>query len=337
MEKKKYKHIDKTERKEIALLLGKGYGCRDVARALGRSPGTISEEIDKNSVRGSYDPEKAAHKAYLRRHYSKYQGMKVAENDALRHYVEERLTEDWSPEEIAGRIQKVDTHVPYASRNAIYKFIYSVYGRNLECHLRYYGKRKKSYQPGKSAKLQDRIFIDQRPKIVAQKRRFGDWEGDFIVSGKNGKGVLLVLHERKARYVLIKKITNPTIELVHRLMWEMTGGYIVNTVTLDNDLIFRKHRELSQVLGAPVYFCHPYHSWEKGTIENTNKYIRKDIPKGSDLSRYSKRFIRGLEAKLNRRYMQCLTTRHPERCWKRTGNEKSAHALLEIKEIECPN
>jgi len=307
-----YKHITKTERLEIALLKERGYSNRDVAKALKRSPNTISLEIAKNSVRGKYDQHKAQHKAYVKRKCSKYQGMKIVEDGQLRNYVEEKLKEDWSPEEIAGRLKEIDKHIKYASRGAIYKFVYSVYGRLLEQHLRYKGKKRKRGKRVKVTQLKNRVFIEKRPKIVAKKQRFGDWEGDFIVSNKTGKGVLIVLYERKAMYVVIKKLLSRNCAIVNRYVKEMTGGFVCfNSLTIDNDISFRKHEELSELLGAPVYFCHPYHSWEKGGVENINKLIRQYIPKGSDISRYSDKYIREIETKLNNRPRKSLGYKTP--------------------------
>ncbi len=136
MKKQKYHHIKKAERLEIAILLNKGYSFRDIAKALKRSPNTISREIRENSIKGKYDPVKAQHKAYVKRKYSKYQGMKIVENSQLREYVKEKLKESWFEKQIAGRLKNVDTHLPYTSHRVIYKFIYSVYGRNLEGYLR---------------------------------------------------------------------------------------------------------------------------------------------------------------------------------------------------------
>ncbi len=307
-----YKHITKTERLEIALLKGKGYSNRDIAKVLKRSPNTISLEISKNSVRGKYDPYKAQHKAYVKRKYSKYQGMKVVEDGQLRNYVEENLKTDWSPEEIAGRLKEVDRHIKYASREAIYKFVYSVYGRSLEQHLRYKGRKRKSGRRVKVNQLKNRVFIDERPEIIGKKQRFGDWEGDFIVSNKTGKGVLIVLYERKAMYVMIKRLMTRSCAVVNRYLKEMTGGFVCfNSLTIDNDISFRKHEELSELLGAPVYFCHPYHSWEKGGVENINKLIRQYIPKGSDISKYSDGYIREIERKLNSRPRKGLKYKTP--------------------------
>lgn len=307
----KYTHLNKIERLEIAVLKEKGYSLREIALVLKRSPGTLSDEIKRNSTRGQYDPEKADHKSYVKRKYSKYQGMKIVERPELRTYIEAKIKNDWSPEEISGRIREIDNHLSYISFRAVYKFISSIYGRGLEKHLRYKGKRRKSPNHPKVTGLKDRIFIDQRPKIVEKKRRFGDWEGDFIVSGKGGKGILIVLHERKARYVLIRKLVGVTIEQVHQFIWEMTGGYIVNTLTLDNDIMFKKHQELSRIIGAPIYFCHPYHSWEKGGVENSNKLIRQYVPKRSGISQYTDEYVQLIQNKLNHRPRKCLKYKTP--------------------------
>lgn len=344
MSKKKYKHINRGERKEISYLFKKGYSQRDIAKILGRSPSSISEEIKNNSVKGEYDPDKANHKAYVKRKYSKYQGMKVIKRRDLWNYIEEKLTEDWSPQLISGRIKEIDKHFTYISAKGIYKFIGSPYGAKLKKHLPYKGKVKKTKKSTKVTKLTDRTFIDQRPKIVDQRKRFGDWEGDFIVSGKNGNGVLLVLHERKGRYSLIRKIIEPTISKVHQYLTEMTGGLVlINTLTIDNDIIFRKHQELSELLGVPVYFCHPYHSWEKGGVENTNKLIRRYISKGSDISKYSDEYIKMIEDKLNNRPRACLNYKTPLEVMKENHQLKEEIKFIisdiikveETKKAEC--
>lgn len=308
----KYHHIKKAERLEIAILFKRGYGVREIARALRRGVGTISEEINNNSVKGKYDPHKADHKAYVKRKYSKYQGMKIVEDRQLWDYVEEKIKQDWSPEEIAGRLKEVDRHIKYASRGAIYKFVYSVYGRPLEQYLRYKGKKRKRPKRQKVIQLENRVFIDKRPEIISKKQRFGDWEGDFIVSNKTGKGVLIVFYERKAMYVVIKRLMTRSCAVVNRYVKEMTGGFVCfNSLTIDNDISFREHEELSKLLGAPIYFCHPYHSWEKGGVENINKLIRQYIPKGSDISKYSDRYIREIETKLNNRPRKSLKYKTP--------------------------
>jgi len=333
---KKYTHIKKGERLEIAILLNKGYKIREIAKVLKRSPGTISEEIKRNSVKGVYDPKKANHKAYVRRKYSKYQGMKIVGNDKLREYVEEKLKEGWSPEQIAGRLKNVETHYPYASHRVIYKFIYSVYGRNLERYLRYKGKRKRRKRE-KRTKLKNRTFIDQRPEIISKRERFGDWEGDLIVSGKSGKGVLIVLEERKSRYPILKRVMSQKASVINQHIKEKTGGFICfNSLTIDNDVSFSKHEELSEILGCPVYFCHPYHAWEKGGVENTNKLIREYIPKGADISKLSDEYIKEIERKLQNRPRKCLGYKTPLEVMIENNQFKTLKGFGIIKENKIP-
>lgn len=335
MKKKNYKHIKGVERKEIAFLLEKGYGVRQIAGILNRSPGTISEEINKNSTFGVYDPNKANHKAYVKRKYSKYQGMKIEKDFDLRNYVEEKIKQDWSPELIAGRIKEIETSIRPVSFKGIYKFIYSVYGRNLEKYLAYKSKKKKP-RTSKVSSLENRVFIDKRPKIADKRKRFGDWEGDFIVSGRNGQGVLLTLYERKSRYVLIRKLLNKKIEIVYPSIQKALKEFMINTLTLDNDIVFKKHKDLSEILGCPIYFCHPYHSWEKGGVENINKLTRRYIPKGSDISRYSDEYVQIIQDELNNRPRKCLNYKTPYEIMRENNQfkDKTKFTLNDILKVK---
>lgn len=311
MNNQKYHHLTRQERVEIAYLRNKkGYSINAVAEALGRSKSTISDEL-KNKVNGVYDPKKAQHKAYVKKKYSKYQGMKIVQDSQLRCYVEKNIKKDWSPEQVAGRLQDIDTHIKYVSRGAIYKYIYSVYGRQLERYLRYKGKKRKSRNT-KATPIKNRTFIDERPEIVNNRDRFGDWEGDLIVSGKNGKGALLVLHERRTRFPVIKRIMSRKTDVINNHIYKITGGLVCfNSLTIDNDVSFQKHEEMSEMINAPIYFCHPYHAWEKGGVENTNKLIRQYVPKGSDISKFSKQYIEEVETTLQNRPRKCLGYKTP--------------------------
>jgi len=160
--------------------------------------------------------------------------------------------------------------------------------------------------------LLDRVFIDKRPIYISARKRVGDMEVDFIVSGKGWSGILLVVVDRKIRMVSLELIIKVTIEAVHSAFQRIQVKYPeMKSITLDNDILFRKHKELSTILRILLYFCHPYHSWEKGAAENVNKYICRDIPKGRDLSKIEPSFIVSLEEKLNRRSMKCLDYRTP--------------------------
>lgn len=320
---KKSAHFTGADRDEIGYLLGKGYSARAISEMLDKAHDAVGYEIRENSTNGIYDPKKAKQKAYVARKYSKYQGMKIRENDDLENYVREKMEIDWSPEEISGRIKYVERRIKYASAKAIYKYVYSVYGRLLEKFLRYRGKRKKNSDT-KATGITDRVFIQDRPKIIEKRRRFGDWEGDFIVSGKNGSGALLVLVERRTRYVIIRKLLIRDTQTVNAAIQAMTGGMLyVNSLTLDNDISFRRHKDLSQMLNAPVFFCQPYHSWEKGTVENMNKWIRQYVPKRTDISKLTADHIRLTENRLNGRPRKCLKFRTPLEAMKRNHQFKN--------------
>lgn len=291
-----------------------------------RAVSSISDELKRNKVRRSYDAKKAHHKAYVRRKYAKYQGMKIVGSGVLREFVEKGLYDDQSPEAIAGRLKHQEKKLKSVSKNSIYRYIESVYGRRIEAHR----KKKKARQrrrPRAKKTLDGRTFIDKRPAYIDRRKRVGDGEGDFIVSGKTGTGILFVVVDRKARAAFLEQILLPSQAAVTLACQQIKGRYPGwKTMTTDNDLLFQHHKKLEKVLGIRIYFCHPYHSWEKGTVENVNKQIRRDIPKGSNISRYSKRFIRKLESKLNRRPLQCLRYKTPAEVLKE-NRKKSACAL----------
>ena len=240
--------------------------------------------------------------------------MKIAEHSELQEFVDSHLYDDKSPEAIAGRINKHEKHLPKVSKDSIRRYIKSVYGRRVEYHrTKQKRKRKRGRKRPKLSQLKDRVFIDKRPKYIQERRYVGHAEADFLLSGKTGKGIILSLVCRKIRVSFLEQILEVTIDNVHKAFLKIKDRFPeLKSISTDNDLLLQKHKELEKLLGVKIYFCHPYHSWEKGGIENTNKYVRKDIPKSSDISRYSKRFIQKLEDKLNRRYMKVLRYKMPQ-------------------------
>ena len=232
--------------------------------------------------------------------------MKIVECPELRAFVERELYRDQSPENVAGRIKMHEKHLPSISKESIYRYIGSVYGRRIEYH-RTKKKARRRKRQARVEKLTERTFIEKRPLSINKRMRVGDAEADFIVSGKSGTGILLTVVDRKIRVACIEQILTITIEHVHKAFLRIKKRYPeLRTFTTDNDILFRHHQRLACLLGVKIYFCHPYHSWEKGSIENVNGVIRKTIPKGSDISRYSRTMVRGLEQKLNNRFMKCL-------------------------------
>lgn len=155
-------------------------------------------------------------------------------------------------------------------------------------------------------------MIDKRPRIINARKRVGDMEGDFIASGKDGEGLLLIHTDRRLRYPLLEKVYPVSVRTLKNAIGRMKKRYPeMQTVTWDNDILLICHKELERTFGIKIYFCHPYKFWEKGGVENRNRIIRKYIPKGADISRYSRSYIRKLEEKLQRRIMKCLRYRTP--------------------------
>jgi transposase, IS30 family len=289
----------------------KKYSLRKIAKALGRSVSTISDELRLGKVRRKYDPLKAHHKAYVRRWRSKYQGMKIVSDQELQKSVDMFLLKGESPQNISGRVKKHEKSLPPVSKNSIYRYIKSPYGRKIEAWRKKKKARKRYHRPI-AEKLKDRTFIDERPLYINKRKRVGDVEADFIVSDKSGKGMLLVVVDRKSRTPFLEKILPVNIPEVERAFQKIKERFPeLKTITTDNDVLFQKHKELEKILNIKIYFCHPYHSWEKGTVENVNKYIRRDIPKGSNISKYSKQFIQTIEEKLLNKIYKCLNYKTP--------------------------
>jgi len=311
-----FKHLSRWERQRIERYLRKEKSLRFIAGKLGRGVSSISDEIKLNSVNGIYDAGKADHKAYVKRKYSKLQCLKVAMDKNLRNFVVENILEDQSPEGISGRLKEVETKLPCASVKAIYKFVKSPHGRLLEKHLYSRAVRRKGGPKHKKpVSIDGRIMIDRRPKEVGKRLEFGHFEGDFIESGKNGKGSLLVLVERKSRYPFLQYLDKRDTATVNQKICELLTNVPVKTLTIDNDLSFQKHQKLSEIIGADIFFCHPQNPQEKPTVENRNKAVRRYLPKRSDLSKFSLEYIREIESKLRSKFMKCLNYKTPQEVW----------------------
>lgn len=261
-------------------------------------------------MKGKYDPRKAQHKSYVRRHSASFRGQRIVNNRNLRSFVERNLLDGQSPEAISGRLKYQEKRLTYVSKDAIYQYLRSPYGKIIGLALK---KKKRPKGRLKLAKLKDRTFIDKRPKSIDSRARIGDVEADFVASGKSGKGILLSVICRKLRAAFLEIIYDVSIDNVHEAFLKIKKRFPeMKTATTDNDVLLKMHQTLEKLLGVKIYFCHPYHSWEKGSIENLNGYIRKYIPKGSDLSNYDEEFISLVEEKCNQRFMKCLRYKTPE-------------------------
>ena len=306
----RYKHFSKTDRLEISVLLKKDYSIRDIAGALERNPSSVSREIKRNSVQGRYDPHKADHRAYVKRYHAKYQGMKIREHPKLEIYVREKIQPPfhWSPEQIAGRWNK-ETGMKL-NADTVYKYLYSSYGNYLCTYLKYkrYKKRNRRQKKSVRALIPNRIWIDSRPDEVNKKLVFGHLEGDTMGRPQHAShATLVVIRERVSRRLFALKV--PRLKYAMDGFKKLLNPYqdIVGSMTMDNGVENVRHEEL----GIPTFFCHPYSSWEKGSVENGIGLIREYIPKKADLKDYSDRDIRAILDTINNTPMKCLNWNTP--------------------------
>jgi IS30 family transposase len=245
----------------------------------------------------------------------------------LQAFVERELLKLQSPAAISGRLGTGLDNLPYVARDTIEEYIRSVHGRRLEYQLKLLKQkpRRRGKRPA-TEQLADRIFIDDRPSVIANRERVGDVEADFIVSGKTGTGYLLTVVDRKIRIGFIRKLLPVSIANMEQAFLDVKANFPeLLSITTDNDLLFRHHQRLERLLGIPIYFCHPYHSWEKGSIENYNKHVRKYVRKGADISQYGNEYLRRTENRLNGRFMSVLHYKTPTECL-------TAHRANETKE-----
>jgi IS30 family transposase len=285
---------------------------------LHRGAGTVSKELRRNQVSGRYDPDKAQVKSVARRKAAKFQGKKIVANKALCSFIEKSLLNGQSPGAIAGRLRNgLEPGLPYVSRDTIETYIKSVHGRRIEYELKVLkagqkrkGRRKRPLVD--TSHGDEKTSIDDRPDVIKNRERVGDLEVDFIVSGKQGTGYCLTAADRKLRTGFIRLVLPVTVGNALEALQGIKQQFPeLTSITTDNDILWRYHKQLEQALGVPFYFCHPYSSWEKGSIENYNGQVRKYIKKGSDISQYGEVYIKQTEDKLNARYMQVLGYKTP--------------------------
>jgi transposase, IS30 family len=269
-----------------------------------------------------YDGIYADHKTYVRKHHKRTRGNTIAEHIDLRKTVDQYLLDDQSPEMISGRLKYHQKDLPKISGRSIRKYVRSPYGRRIEAHRNKLFRKRRGRRK-KSPLILDKRLIDKRPLYIKERKRIGDAEGDFITSGKSGEGLLFVCADRKSRAPFLEKILPVSIRSVENAIGRIQKRFPeLKTLTFDNDLLFIHHKRLEQKFKIKIYFCHAHSPWEKPLVENRNKIIRLYIPKGSDLSRYSRRYIQKLEEKLQRRIMKCLNYLMPKEILERHRKRK---------------
>lgn len=308
-----YKQLDYRKRCQIYGLWRAGCRQTDIAKEVGVHKSTISRELKRNILfvrtkLGSwqYKPDYAQWHTD-KRHQIKNKRIKFTKDIAL--FVREKLLHNWSPEQISGYVKK---HKLFSiSHEHIYQYILKdkETGGTLYKSLRHQHKkyRKRYGSPKHQGPIKNRHFIDQRPAIVNAKKRIGDWEIDTIV-GKQHQKAIVTLVERVSKLTLIGWVSTKHAHAVSAQIIRLLDPLKVHvlTITADNGSEFSQHEYLAAVLGAAIYFAHPYHSWERGLNENTNGLIRQYIPKQKDLTIITDQEISDIQTLLNNRPRKSL-------------------------------
>lgn len=294
--------LKRVERFEIKILLGKGYSYREIARALERSPNTISYEIKTNTGVNGYNPSNANIYAKVRRMDTRKDWSKIEKSKELREYIIKGLKEHWNPDEISGRMKKQKKPF-YASKTAIYEWLRSPYGIKY-CKLLY----SKSYHKKVWTKKTERVMIPNRTDIqersdcINDRSVPGHWERDTIVSRKGCSGGISVGSERKTRLVSAQLVKSMSTGEHMEQIQKQKEQYVTKSITFDNGIENKGHQSLL----IPTYFCRAYHSWEKGSVENANKMIRRFFPKGTNFREVSNKQLQEAVSIINNKPRKIL-------------------------------
>jgi IS30 family transposase len=305
---KTYTRLTEDERYQIYEGIVHGVSHRAIAKQLGRSHSTISREAIRNKGLRGYRPRQAQSLASQRQACKPKHTKLIPEMQSV---ISKHIQKDWSPEQVQGRL--ISEGMPIVCTTTIYGFIKrdKASGGDLYQHLRHRKPYKK--RTGKAearGQIIGRISIDERPVIVDEKTRIGDWEADTVI-GKGHQGVLVTLAERCSKRTLIAPVPNKRADVVRDAIITLLKSETVHTITFDNGKEFAYHAEIKEALSSDNYFAHPYHSWERGLNENHNGLIRQYLPKGMKLNRVSHEQVAAIQEKLNNRPRKTLAYKTP--------------------------
>lgn len=304
------------DRQKLEYWLRTKQSLRAIAKIMRRDHSVLVRELNRNSDgnRKKYRAD-VAQRMFEQRVRKQHRG-KLDKYPELKEYVVNGLKNEWSPDVIAGKL-KLAGEEQTISHESIYHYIYNKDGRYEELYkyLRQgKAKRQKRYSR-KNSKLQipERESIHSRPRHIAERKRYGDWESDSMIFSQQ-KTALSVQSERKSKLIRMRKVANKTAEeTVNALIKtiESLPNELFKTITFDNGLENVKHTEIKKEYDVETYFCDPYKSWQKGGVENANKLIRHYLPRKTNLSQLTDEDINNIQEKLNNRPRKCLNYLSP--------------------------
>ena len=312
-----YKQLRLEEREIIATMNAQGCSQAAMARAIGRDPATISRELNRNRPRSCYSAS-LAQELTRRRRCQAARGRRKMEQPEIREAVKQRLKEGWSPEQIAGATKRrcAENRRCWISRQTIYNSIHhDDHGHPLKKLLRRY----RPYKRRREKKERTCPQLEQRPAIINERGRYGDWEGDLICSGGWDRTALISLVERKTGYTELILVSNKTSAAV---MSKIRGRLkkcprgLRLSITFDNGSEFARWQWLRDLLQVEIYFAHPHSPWERGTNENTNGLVRQYFPKGTRFSQVNHYQVQDVQDKLNHRPRKRLGFQTPHEAFR---------------------
>ena len=305
------KHITETQRYEISAYLKCGKTHAFIAEAIDVNKSSISRELKRNSRKsGKYNPKFAQELCSERK--ERFNRNRKFTNEIETFAVKKITIEQWSPKQVVGHCRK--NSIPMVSHERLYQHVRSNKENGGDLYLNMRHKLKHRKRPvGKFIPIKNRVPIDQRPEIVNEKGRFGDWEIDTII-GNNQKGAIVTITERTTNFFIMQKLKKgKNADALADVVIKMLLPYKANihTITSDNGTEFAEHEKIAKALNTDIYFTHPYSSWEKGLIEYTNKLIRQYIPKKSNFDDYNDLTIKKIQKKINARPREKLNFDNP--------------------------
>jgi len=308
---KPYTQLTQEERYQITAYIAADFSTAEIAAAMGRHITTIYRELARNTGLRGYRANQAQRLA-SERHRTKNKFKKL--DNVMMGRIAELIILEWSPEQISGWLEMNESLS--ISTETIYQYLLSDKsdGGELYKHLRHQHKRKKKRygSPDTRGQIPNRVSIDERPKVVDDKTRLGDWEGDTVI-GKGHKGVLVTLTERVSKVTLIAKVSSKSAADVTEAIIELLEPYKAqtHTITFDNGKEFSYHAEIASTLDVDVYFAHAYSSWERGLNENHNGLIRQYFKKNSSLENITTEDVDFVMMRLNNRPRKLIGYRTP--------------------------
>ena len=305
----KYRRLTRTDRVTIQKRLEQGKQKIEIAEELGVHRSSIGREISRNkSLFRPYRWRGAQASAYSRRRYKLDYTRKIT--GALEELVSSWLRLGYSPEQISGRL-KLERAQWSLSHESIYRWIYNVApAHKVFLRWKHRKRQNRSGLPRRSLQSPSRKMIDERPLAANERLEKGHWERDLLMGQMSGPA-LLVIQDRKTRLTLLRKVKNKTSDEVNKKTAEALAEYETRSTTNDNGVEFSNFEKLEKQLNAPVFYCHPYTSSERGMVENTNGLLRQYFPKGCDFTKFSEEQIVQAQDAINRRPKKVLGYRSP--------------------------